>query len=150
MASISGWEGGRFLPEGPLKFSSVAQSCPTLSDPVDCSTPGLSITNSQSLLKLMSFELVMSSNHLILCHPLLFLLQSSLPVSKWHITWLAWAPCSRVFILRLVHLSCCGSGLLEKRFLLTEVEAASLLKCDLLSVTSGILDKVVTESVRFK
>ena len=33
----------------------------------------LSITNSQSLLKLMSIESVMSSNHLILCHPLLFL-----------------------------------------------------------------------------
>ena len=33
----------------------------------------LSITNSQSLLKLMSMELVMPSNHLILCHPLLLL-----------------------------------------------------------------------------
>ena len=34
--------------------------------------PGfLSITNSQSLLKLMSVESVMPSNHLILCHPLL-------------------------------------------------------------------------------
>ena len=32
----------------------------------------LSITNSQSLLKLMSIELVMPSNHLLLCHPLLF------------------------------------------------------------------------------
>ena len=32
----------------------------------------LSITNSQSLLKLVSIELVMPSNHLILCHPLLF------------------------------------------------------------------------------
>ena len=31
----------------------------------------LSVTNSQSLLKLMSIESVMSSNHLILCHPLL-------------------------------------------------------------------------------
>ena len=31
----------------------------------------LSITNSRSLLKLMSIELVMSSNHLILCHPFL-------------------------------------------------------------------------------
>ena len=31
----------------------------------------LSITNSQSLLKLMSIELVMPCNHLILCHPLL-------------------------------------------------------------------------------
>ena len=33
----------------------------------------LSITNSQSLLKLLSIELVMPSNHLILCHPLLLL-----------------------------------------------------------------------------
>ena len=34
----------------------------------------LSITNSQSLPELMSIELVMLSNHLILCHPLLLLL----------------------------------------------------------------------------
>ena len=34
----------------------------------------LSITNSQSLLKLMSIASVMPSNHLILCHPLLLLL----------------------------------------------------------------------------
>ena len=33
----------------------------------------LSITNSESLLKFMSIELVMPSNHLILCHPLLLL-----------------------------------------------------------------------------
>ena len=33
----------------------------------------LSVTNSRSLLKLMSIESVMPSNHLILCHPLLFL-----------------------------------------------------------------------------
>ena len=33
----------------------------------------LSITNSQSLLRLMSIELVMPHNHLILCHPLLLL-----------------------------------------------------------------------------
>ena len=33
----------------------------------------LSFTNSQSLLKLMSFELMMPPNHLILCHPLLLL-----------------------------------------------------------------------------
>ena len=38
----------------------------------------LSSTNSWSLLKLMSIKLVMPSNHLILCHPLL-LLPSSLP-----------------------------------------------------------------------
>ena len=34
----------------------------------------VSITNSQSSPKLMSIELVMPSNHLILCHPLLLLL----------------------------------------------------------------------------
>ena len=33
----------------------------------------LSITNSQSLLKLMSIKLVMPFSHLILCHPLLLL-----------------------------------------------------------------------------
>ena len=33
----------------------------------------LSITNSQSLLKLMSIELVMPSSHLIFCHPLILL-----------------------------------------------------------------------------
>ena len=49
------------------QFSSVVQSCPTLCDPMDCSTPGfLSITNSWSLLKLMSIESVILSNHLIL------------------------------------------------------------------------------------
>ena len=40
----------------------------------------LSITNSRSLLKLMSIELVMPSNHLILCHPLL--LPSSFPSTR--------------------------------------------------------------------
>ena len=60
-----------------IQFSSVAQSCLTLCNPMDCSTLGsLSIANSHSSLKLMSIELVMPSNHLILCHP--FLLLSSI------------------------------------------------------------------------
>ena len=55
-----------------VQFSSVARSCPTLCDPMDCSTQAsLSITNSQSLLKLMSIKSVMPSNHLIFCCPLL-------------------------------------------------------------------------------
>ena len=55
-------------------YSSVAQSCPTLCDPMNRSTPGLlSITNSWSSPKLMSIELVMPSNHLILCRLLLLL-----------------------------------------------------------------------------
>ena len=57
------------------KFSSVAQSCPNVCDPMDCSIPGfpVSITNSWSLLKLMSIESVMPSSHLSLCRPLLLL-----------------------------------------------------------------------------
>ena len=64
-----------------LSFSQSVQllSRIQLCDSVDCSTPGfLSITNTWSLLKLMSIESVMPSNHLILCCPLL-LLPSILP-----------------------------------------------------------------------
>ena len=53
--------------------SSVTQSCLILFDPIDWRQVSLSITNSQSLLKLMTIELVMPSNHLILCRPLLLL-----------------------------------------------------------------------------
>ena len=52
-----------------VQFSSVAQSCPTLCDPMNLSTSG--ITNSQSSPKPMSIESVMPPNHLILCRPLL-------------------------------------------------------------------------------
>ena len=45
-----------------IQLSSVAQSCPTLCDPTDCSTPAsLSITSSRSSLKLMSIASVMPS-----------------------------------------------------------------------------------------
>ena len=48
--------------------------CLTLCDPMDCtSQASLSFTISQTLLKLMSIELVVPSNHLILCRPLLLL-----------------------------------------------------------------------------
>ena len=59
-----------------IQFSSVTQSCPTLCNPMDCSTPGFPITNSQSLLKLIFIELMMPSNHLILCIPFSSCLQS--------------------------------------------------------------------------
>ena len=59
-------------------YSSVAQSCPALCDPMDCTRQvSLSITHSQSLLRIMSIESVMSSNHLILCCPLLLPLSVS-------------------------------------------------------------------------
>ena len=55
-------------------FSSVAQSYPTLCDPMNCSTWGLlSIIISWSSFKLMSIESVMPSSHLILCRFLLLL-----------------------------------------------------------------------------
>ena len=54
-----------------VQFSSVAQSCPTLCDPkIAACQASLSVTNSQSSLKLMS---MMASSHLILCRPLLLL-----------------------------------------------------------------------------
>ena len=47
-------------------------SCVQLCNPIDpARLASLSFTNSQNLPKLMSVELVMPSNHLILCHPLL-------------------------------------------------------------------------------
>ena len=51
------------------QFSSVTQSCLTLCDPMDGSTPVHS--NPWSLFKLMSIQSVLSCNHLILCSPLL-------------------------------------------------------------------------------
>ena len=64
------------------QFSSVAQLCPTLYEPMNRSTPGLPVHRlSQRLLKLMSVESVMPSNHLILCCPLL-LLPSIFPSNK--------------------------------------------------------------------
>ena len=54
------------------QFSSVTQSCLTLCDPKDSSTQGLSVhKSSQSPLRLMSIDLVMPPNHVILCCPLL-------------------------------------------------------------------------------
>ena len=57
-----------------VQFSSVAQSCLTLCDPINCSTPGLPVHHQLlNLPKLMSVELVLPSTHLIFCHPLLLL-----------------------------------------------------------------------------
>ena len=62
-----------------IQFTSVSQLCLTLWTPwIAAHQASLSITNSWSLLKLMSIESVMPSNHLILCHPL-FLLPSIFP-----------------------------------------------------------------------
>ena len=55
-----------------VQFSSVAQLCQVFATPwTTACQASLSITHSQSLLKLVSIESVMLSNHLILCCPLL-------------------------------------------------------------------------------
>ena len=70
------WALSTFLPL-VFQFSSVQFSHSVMSNSATPWTSAhqasLFITNSWSLLKLMSIKLVMSSNHLILCHPLLLL-----------------------------------------------------------------------------
>ena len=56
-------------------FSSVAQSCPTLCDPMNCSTPGLTVHHQlPESTQTHVHWVIMPSNHLILCRPLLLLL----------------------------------------------------------------------------
>ena len=50
--------------------SSVNESCQFLCNPMDCSTPGFPVHHQLPELA-QTHELVMPSNHLILCHPLL-------------------------------------------------------------------------------
>ena len=74
---------------------SVTKSCLTLCDPLDCSMPGFSVLHClPESAQFTSIELVMLSNHLILCRPLLIYLQS-FPASEFfsgelalHIRWL--------------------------------------------------------------
>ena len=73
-------------------YSSVAQSCLTLYDPMNCWTPGLAVHHQiLEFTKITSIKSVMPSSHLILCHPLLLLppihpASESFPMSQ-HFTW---------------------------------------------------------------
>ena len=76
-----------------VQFSSVTQLCLTKTPRTKAHQASPSFTNCQSFLKLMSIELVMPSNHLILCHSLM-LLPSFFPIirvfsneSVLHIRW---------------------------------------------------------------
>ena len=65
------------------------QSYLILCDPMNCSTPGFSVlTISWSLLRFMSIELVMLSNHLIFCQPLLLLPSIFHSISSFPVSWL--------------------------------------------------------------
>ena len=55
------------------QFSSATQSCPTLCNSMNRSTPGLPVHHKLPEFTQTSIELVMPPNHLILCRPLLFL-----------------------------------------------------------------------------
>ena len=75
-------------------FSSVAQSCPTLCDPMNRSMPGLPVHHQPpELVEAHVHRVGDASNHLILCRPLLFLpsIVSSIRVfsseSVLHIRW---------------------------------------------------------------
>ena len=64
------------------QFSSVAQSCPSLFDPMNCSTPGLPVHHQlPEFTQIHVLELVMPSRNLILCRPFL-LLPQILPSSR--------------------------------------------------------------------
>ena len=64
---------------GSVQFSSAAQSCPTLCNLMNRSTPDLPVRlNFWSSLRLTSIESVMPSSHLFLCCPLLLLPPTSL------------------------------------------------------------------------
>ena len=55
-------------------YYSVAQSCLTLYDPMDCSTPGFRVLHYlQEFVQTQVHESLMPTNHLILCRLLLFL-----------------------------------------------------------------------------
>ena len=79
-----------------IEFSSVAQSCQTLCNPVNCSMPGFPVHHQllEFTQKLMSTESVMPPNHLIHCCPLL-LLPSIFPIiRKWsytHVPYQEWS-----------------------------------------------------------
>ena len=68
---------GRYTNDQSVQFSSIAQSCPTLCDPMNQSTPGLPVHHqllefTQTHVHWVS-DAIQPSNHLILCRPLLLL-----------------------------------------------------------------------------
>ena len=68
---------------------SLAQSCPTLYDPMNCSLPGFPVLAiSWSSPKLLSIESVMPSNRLILCRPLLLLPSIFPSIRVFSMSWL--------------------------------------------------------------
>ena len=77
-----------------VQFSSVAQLCLTLCDPMDCSMPPFPVHHKlPEVAQIMSFKSMMPSNHLMVCSSL-FLLPSIFPnirvFSKESVLWIRW------------------------------------------------------------
>ena len=76
---------------------SVTKSCPTLCDPLDCTTPGFPV-----LCYVLEFAethihwVMMSSNHLILCHPFSSCLQSFWTSGSFPMSWLFTSGCQSI------------------------------------------------------
>ena len=94
--SVISLNSAAILVKASVQFSSVAQSCPTFCNPLDCSTPGFPVHHQLPELVQTHVHRVGDAtqpNHLILCHPLL-LLPSIFPIirvffneSVLHIKW---------------------------------------------------------------
>ena len=67
------------------QFSSVSQSCLTLCNPINCSMPGFSVQLPEPAQTHVTIELVMPSNHLILCCHLLLLSSTFPSISDFYI-----------------------------------------------------------------
>ena len=82
-----------FSKSASVLFSSVMLSCQTLCDPMNRSMPGLCPSPTPRVYKLMSIELLMPSNHLILCCPLLLppsIFPSIRVFSNESVLWIKW------------------------------------------------------------
>ena len=119
-----------------MQFSSVAQSCLTFVTLWTAAhQASLSITNFWSLLKPMSIELVIPSNHFILCHPLL-LLPSIFPsirvFSKMLAFYISISPSneySGLIYFRIDWFDCLAVQGIFKHHLQHQSSEASLLRC---------------------
>ena len=126
-----------------LQFSSIAQSCTTLCDSMDCSSPGFPVHHKLPELAQTHVHRIMPSNRLILCHPLL--LSSVFPSIKifsnesvLHIRWPKyWSFCSSItlpneysewisFRIDRLHLAVQGT---LKSLLQHHSSKASILRC---------------------
>ena len=80
-----------------FQFSSIAQSCPTLYDPMEYSIPGLPVYHRLSeFTQTHSIEFVMPSNHLILCLPLPLLHSIFLSIRIFQISWFFESDCPSI------------------------------------------------------